>query len=440
MQKLEPPRAVWLMVAAAGVDATLAALTPLLSRDDVIIDGGNSYYRDDIRRAEGAGRRRHPLRRRRHLGRRVGQGARLLPDDRRRRGRRARGSIRSSPRWPRRSTSAPRTPGRTGPPTPAEHGYLHCGPSGAGHFVKMVHNGIEYGLMAAYAEGLNILRHANAGKDKRAVDAETAPLQEPELYQYDLDLRDIAEVWRRGSVIASWLLDLTAAALVRRPRAGRVQRPRLRLGRGSLDAEGRHRRGRAGADPVDRHQRAVRLARRGRVRGPRAVGAALRVRRPPGEAHPMTAPAAGALRRTRWCSSAPPAIWPTSRSSRRCRRWCARGPERAGRRRRPSRAGRSTSCGRGRATASSTTAASIAARSTSWARSCATSTATTPTQATFDAVRRELGAAKRPLHYLAIPPSAFPASSTGSAGRVARRWRAWRWRSRSVATSPRRGR
>jgi 6-phosphogluconate dehydrogenase len=113
--------------------------------------------------------------------------------------------------------AAPRTSGRSGAPAPAEHGYLRCGPNGAGHFVKMVHNGIEYGLMAAYAEGLNILRHANVGKEKRAVDAETAPLSEPELYQYDFDLRDIAEVWRRGSVIASWLLDLTAAALTRDP-------------------------------------------------------------------------------------------------------------------------------------------------------------------------------------------------------------------------------
>jgi 6-phosphogluconate dehydrogenase len=113
--------------------------------------------------------------------------------------------------------AAPRTPGRHGPPTAAEHGYLRCGPSGAGHFVKMVHNGIEYGLMAAYAEGLNVLRRANAGKEERAIDAETTPLAEPELYQYDLDLRDIAEVWRRGSVIASWLLDLTAAALASDP-------------------------------------------------------------------------------------------------------------------------------------------------------------------------------------------------------------------------------
>ena len=129
--------------------------------------------------------------------------------------------------------AAPRTPGRSGPPSPAEHGYLHCGPSGAGHFVKMVHNGIEYGLMAAYAEGLNILHHANAGKEKRAADAETAPLRNPELYQYDFDLPDIAEVWRRGSVIASWLLDLTADALARNPELGNF------TGRVSDSGEGR---------------------------------------------------------------------------------------------------------------------------------------------------------------------------------------------------------
>ena len=133
------------------------------------------------------------------------------------------------------------TPGRTSKGT-AEQGYLHCGPSGAGHFVKMVHNGIEYGLMAAYAEGLNILRHANAGKQHRDVDAETTPLRHPEHYQYDLDLAEIAEVWRRGSVIASWLLDLTAAALAKSPQLGGVLRPRVGLRRGALDDHGRDRR------------------------------------------------------------------------------------------------------------------------------------------------------------------------------------------------------
>ena len=216
VQKIEPPRAVWLMVPAAVVDDTIAALAPLLARDDVIIDGGNSYYRDDIRRSkslEAAGIRYIDVgtsggvwgKERGYcqmIGGDVDAVERLDP-------------IFAALAPP--VDAAPRTQGRTGPATPAEHGYLHCGPSGAGHFVKMVHNGIEYGLMAAYAEGLNILRRANAGKEARAVDAETAPLTNPELYQYDIDLPDITEVWRRGSVIASWLLDLTAAALTRNP-------------------------------------------------------------------------------------------------------------------------------------------------------------------------------------------------------------------------------
>ena len=209
-------RAIWLMVAAAGVDDTIAALAPLLARDDVIIDGGNSYYRDDIRRARSLAA----------MGIRavdVGTSGGVWGGERgycQMIGGDADVVERLDPIFAALAPSveaAPRTIGRSGPPTPAEHGYLRCGPNGAGHFVKMVHNGIEYGLMAAYAEGLNILRHANVGKEKRAVDAETAPLQEPELYQYDLDLRDIAEVWRRGSVVASWLLDLTATALTRDP-------------------------------------------------------------------------------------------------------------------------------------------------------------------------------------------------------------------------------
>ena len=216
VQKLEPPRAIWLMVPVAVVDGTIAALAPLLSRDDVIIDGGNSHYSDDIRRAKSlapAGIRHVDVGtsggvwgKERGYCQMIGGDAdvvkRLEP-------------IFAALAPP--FEAAPRSPGRSGPPTAAEHGYLRCGPNGAGHFVKMVHNGIEYGLMAAYAEGLNILRHANAGNEKRPLDAETTPLSEPELYQYDLDLRDIAEVWRRGSVIASWLLDLTAAALVRNP-------------------------------------------------------------------------------------------------------------------------------------------------------------------------------------------------------------------------------
>jgi 6-phosphogluconate dehydrogenase len=216
VEKLEPPRAIWLMVPAAAVDATIAILVPRLSSGDVIIDGGNSHYRDDIRRAKSLARAGI-----RYVD--VGTSGGVWGKER--------GYCqmiggdfdvvqRLEPIFAALAPSfeaAPRTPGRIGPPTPAEHGYLRCGPSGAGHFVKMVHNGIEYGLMAAYAEGLNILHRANAGKEKRPVDAETTPLSEPELYQYDLDLRDVAEVWRRGSVIASWLLDLTARALVQSP-------------------------------------------------------------------------------------------------------------------------------------------------------------------------------------------------------------------------------
>ena len=160
----------------------------------------------------------------------------------------------------------PRTPGREKAGGTAEQGYLHCGPNGAGHFVKMVHNGIEYGMMAAYAEGLNILKAANVGKKTGAVDAETTPLRDPEHYQYDFNLPDVAEVWRRGSVIASWLLDLTATALVQDPEAGEVRRPRLRFRRRPLDDQGGDRRRRAGAGADVGALRAVQLARRGGLR------------------------------------------------------------------------------------------------------------------------------------------------------------------------------
>jgi 6-phosphogluconate dehydrogenase len=224
--KLSAPRAVWVMVPSGEItEKTVEGVAAVLDPGDAIVDGGNSYYRDDIRRAavlrekgidfvdcgtsggvfglergyclmiggpDGAVQRLDPI------------FASLAPG----------------------VESAERTPGRSGDPSPPENGYLHCGPNGAGHFVKMVHNGIEYGIMAAYAEGLNILRNANAGKVEREADAETAPLEQPEYYQYDIDLPEVAEVWRRGSVIGSWLLDLTAAAMRESPDladfAGRV--------------------------------------------------------------------------------------------------------------------------------------------------------------------------------------------------------------------------
>ncbi|MFI5167991.1 MAG: phosphogluconate dehydrogenase (NAD(+)-dependent, decarboxylating) [Thermoanaerobaculales bacterium] len=222
---LKAPRAVWMMVPAAAVDPTLKSLIPLLAPDDVVIDGGNSYFQDDIRRdAELKPKALHYV----DVGTSGGvwgseRGYCLMI------GGEADVVRRLDPVFAALAPSvaaAPRTPGRAKVGGTAEHGYLHCGPSGAGHFVKMVHNGIEYGIMAAYAEGLNILRHANVGKQGRAVDAETTPLRHPEHYQYDLNLADIAEVWRRGSVIASWLLDLAATALLESPDltkfAGRV--------------------------------------------------------------------------------------------------------------------------------------------------------------------------------------------------------------------------
>jgi 6-phosphogluconate dehydrogenase len=224
-RKLKVPRAIWLMVPAAVVDQTLKSLIPLLEGDDAVIDGGNSYYHDDIRRsAELKPKGIHYV----DAGTSGGvwgseRGYCLMigGDD----------AVvqRIDPIFSAlapQMDSAPRTPGREKIGGTAEHGYLHCGPSGAGHFVKMVHNGIEYGIMAAYAEGLNILRHANVGKQQRAADAETTPLRNPEHYLYDLNIADIAEVWRRGSVISSWLLDLAALSLLDSPDlakfAGRV--------------------------------------------------------------------------------------------------------------------------------------------------------------------------------------------------------------------------
>jgi len=223
--KLTPPRAAWLMVPAAAVDGTLADLAPKMQTGDVLIDGGNSCYVDDIRRQKDLRPKGvHYL----DVGTSGGVWGlergycMMIGGD-------ADAVQRLDPIF---RTIAPgigdvpRTPGREKASGTAELGYLHCGPAGAGHFVKMVHNGIEYGMMAAYAEGLNILKHANAGKKGREVDAETTPLRNPEHYQYDMNLPDIAEVWRRGSVIASWLLDLTAIALLKSPQlekfSGRV--------------------------------------------------------------------------------------------------------------------------------------------------------------------------------------------------------------------------
>jgi 6-phosphogluconate dehydrogenase len=232
VKKLAKPRAIWLMVPAAVVDKTIAEFLPLLETGDTLIDGGNSYYVDDIRRAKELlskgihyvdvgtsggvwglergycmmiGCEKDVMQRLDPIFATLAPG---MGDD-------------------------PRTPGRERLGGTAEQGYLHCGPNGAGHFVKMVHNGIEYGIMAAYAEGLGVLRDANVGKQQSEADAETTPLRDPEHYQYDLDLADIAEVWRRGSVIASWLLDLTATALVKDPKLAEF------TGRVSDSGEGR---------------------------------------------------------------------------------------------------------------------------------------------------------------------------------------------------------
>ncbi len=222
---MEAPRAIWLMVPAGVVDSVLAQLVPLLEKDDVIIDGGNSNYREDIRRAaQVATSGLHYV----DCGTSGGvwgasRGYCLMVGGDDVAVNRIEPVLKDLAPG---VDEAPRTPGRTGTPTPAEQGYLHCGPSGAGHFVKMVHNGIEYGIMASYAEGLGVLEQANAGKSSVDDDAETAPMLEPQYYQYDLDLKEVTELWRRGSVIGSWLLDLTAQAFVTNPTlsefAGRV--------------------------------------------------------------------------------------------------------------------------------------------------------------------------------------------------------------------------
>ena len=230
--KLTKPRAAWMMVPAAVVDPTLEELAPLLEAGDIIVDGGNSYYRDDIERAKrlepkgidyvDVGTSGGVWGLERGFCQMIGGPERAVQ---------RLDSVFAS--LAPKVESAPRTPGREKVGGTAEHGYLHCGPHGAGHFVKMVHNGVEYGLMAAYAEGLNILKNANAGNLAREIDAETTPLRDPEYYKYDLNIPDVAEVWRRGSVIGSWLLDLLADSLLQDPQLAKFE------GRVSDSGEGR---------------------------------------------------------------------------------------------------------------------------------------------------------------------------------------------------------
>jgi 6-phosphogluconate dehydrogenase len=258
--RLRKPRVVWVMVPAVVVDATLESLVGHLEAGDAIVDGGNSYYRDDVDRAKRlAPRGLHYI----DCGTSGGvwgldRGYCLMI------GGEADVVRRLDPLFATLAPgpgSAPPTPGRKKRSGTAEQGYLHCGPSGAGHFVKMVHNGIEYGLMAAYAEGINILRHANVGKRAQSADAETTPLRNPDHYQYDFNLADIPEVWRRGSVIASWLLDLTAAALAADPMLERF------TGRVSDSGEGRWTLGAAIDEAVPAHVLAAALFERFSSRG-----------------------------------------------------------------------------------------------------------------------------------------------------------------------------
>jgi 6-phosphogluconate dehydrogenase len=229
---LSTPRVIWIMVPAAVVDATLDDLAPLITSGDIVIDGGNSYYVDDLRRARAlAARGIHYV----DAGVSGGvwgadNGYCLMTGGDTDAVKRIEPILRTLAPG---IAGAPPTPGRNDNASTAAQGYLHCGASGAGHFVKMVHNGIEYGVMAAYAEGLGVLKSANAGTRPHEIDAETTPLRDPAHYQYELNLRDVAEVWRRGSVISSWLLDLTASALVEDPNLGKF------AGRVSDSGEGR---------------------------------------------------------------------------------------------------------------------------------------------------------------------------------------------------------
>ena len=281
--KLDTPRAAWVMVPAGEItESTVNELGRRLESGDAIIDGGNSYYRDDIRRAGQLADRGIDYIDCGTSGGVFGleRGYCLMiggPDD---------AFSRLEPIFAALAPgvdSAERTPGRSGDPTPAEQGYLHCGPNGAGHFVKMVHNGIEYGIMAAYAEGLNILRNADVGEHPRDADAETAPLEHPEFYKYDLDLPEVAEVWRRGSVdrLVAARPHRGGAARLARPR--RLRGPRLGLRRGPLDLDRRDRGGRSGAGAQLGAVLALRVARPRRLRRQGAVGDAQAVRRPRGE-------------------------------------------------------------------------------------------------------------------------------------------------------------
>ena len=318
--RLSKPRAIWLMVPAAAWTSPSRISFPLLSKGDIVIDGGNSYYIDDIRRAkELASKGIHYVDvgtsggvwglERGYCMMIGGEDAvvkhldpifrRLAP---------GRGDV-------------PRTPGREKAGGTAEEGYLHCGPNGAGHFVKMVHNGIEYGLMAAYAEGMNILKQANVGKSGREVDAETTPLRNPEHYQYDFNLPDIAELWRRGSVVASWLLDLTAISLLAVAGSRRSSRDAYRIpAKGAGPSSRRSTRGcRPRFSPPPSTSDSRRVARRTsrtsccRRCASSSAGTTRSRRREEFTMNPYPSP-------TRWSSLAPPATWPTRRSSRRCRR------------------------------------------------------------------------------------------------------------------------
>ena len=289
---LTPPRCICIMVPAAFVDDTIARLAPLLQADDTIIDGGNSYYRDDLRRAAALGEQDlHYV----DMGTSGGvfgleRGFCLMigGDDR--------AVARLDPFFSALAPGidgAPRTPGREGDPTPAEQGYLHCGPAGAGHFVKMVHNGIEYGMMGAYAEGLNILERANIGAEQQEHDAETTPLREPEAYMYDLPIAEIAEVWRRRQrrrLVAARPHGTGAGA---GPQARGLLRSRVGFRRGALDGPRGGRRGRSRPGDHREPLYALRVAGRGRVRQSGPLGDAFRLRWAPGEEHHIVSPRAG---------------------------------------------------------------------------------------------------------------------------------------------------